>query len=287
MKILVAVDGSTQSTYAIQALAHFRPPEEFTLVHALTLPELDHPMITSKMRDRVKEDIEEGLRQEGNALLSQTAKEVPQDFVPALQIHQIGSPAQVILDTALTTESDLVMLGARGLGHVEELLLGSVSHRTVLHASRSTCVFKSPLSSLVNILLPIEGEEDARIAFNFLAMKPFRQMVNIQLMIVWPLPQAPWPITLKQNTLLEEHAITNVQKTLDALTTMLETLGYPASSHIGLGNPSFAILEQQKSNKADMIMMSSHGRKGLSRFFLGSVSHSVLHQAHCPVLIVR
>jgi nucleotide-binding universal stress UspA family protein len=33
--------------------------------------------------------------------------------------------------------------------------------------------------------------------------------------------------------------------------------------------------------------MGTHGRGGFSRFFMGSVSHSVLHQTPCPVLIVR
>ena len=46
MKALVAIDGSTHSSYTVQALAHFGPLEEVTLVHALPLPDLDHPMIT-------------------------------------------------------------------------------------------------------------------------------------------------------------------------------------------------------------------------------------------------
>ena len=287
MKLLVAIDGSAQSTGAVHALAHFRPPEELTLVHALTLPDLDHPMITSKVRDQVRDDIEKTLRQKGNALLSKTVQELPKDFEPAQQIHQIGSPAQVILETAESAHPDVIMLGARGLGIVKELILGSVSHRTVLHAPCSTFILKSPLPSLQKILLPIEGEEDAQMAFKFLAMNPFRESVEIQLMLVWPQPQTPWPITLGQSKQLEEHAITHAQEQLDSLTVKLGTMGYPATSYVGMGDPSYAIMEQQRINKADMIMMGSHGRRGMSRFLLGSVSHSVLHQANCPVFIVR
>lgn len=287
MKLMVAIDGSTQSMDAVHALAHFRPPEELTLVHALTLPELDHPMIKSEVRDQVRDDIEKKLREEGNVLISKAVLELPTGFVPAQQIQQIGSPAQVILETTQSAHPDLILLGARGLGKVKELMLGSVSHRTVLHAPCSAFILKGPLPSLRKILLPIEGEEDAQVAFKFLATKPFRETVEIQLMLVWPQPQTPWPITLGQNKLLEEHAIAHAQEQLDSQTVKLGTMGYPASSYVGLGDPAYAIMEQQRANKADIIMMGSHGRRGISRFLLGSVSHSVLHQSDCPVLIVR
>ncbi len=287
MKLLVATDGSTQSMDAVHALAHFRPPEELTLVHALTLPELDHPMIKSEIRDQVRDEIEKKLREEGNALLFKAVQELPQDFGPAQQIHQIGSPAQVILETTQSAHPDVILLGARGLGKVKELMLGSVSHRTVLHAPCSTFILKGPLPSLEKVLVPIEGEEDAHVAFKFLAMKPFRKSVEIQLMFVWPQPQSPWPITLGQSKLLEEHAIAHAQEQLDALSLKLGTMGYPATTYVGLGDPSYAIMEQQRANKADVIMMGSHGRRGISRFLLGSVSHNVLHQADCPIFIVR
>ena len=287
MKLLVAIDGSTQSMDAIHALAHFKPPEELTFVHALALPELDHPMIKSEVRDLVRDDIENKLRQEGNSLLSKTTQELPQNFGPAQQIQQIGSPAQVILETAQSAHPDVILLGARGLGEVKELMLGSVSHRTVLHAPCSTFILKGPLPSLRKILLPVEGEEDAQIAFKFLEKNPFREPVEIQLMLVWPQPQTPWPITVGQSKQLEEHAITHAQELLDSLAVKLGIMGYPATSYVGLGDPSYAIIEQQRANKADMIMMCSHGRHGISRFLLGSVSHSVLHHADCPVFIVR
>ncbi len=287
MKMLVAIDGSTQSMRAIEALAHFKPPEELTLVHALTLTELDHPMIKSAVRDQVRDEIEKKLRQEGNALLSKMAQELPKDFGPAQQVHQIGSPAEVILETAQSAQPDMIMLGARGIGRMKELMLGSVSHRTVLQAPCSTFIMKGSLPLLQRILLPLEGEEDAQLALQFLATHPFRESVEIQLMKVWPQPQTPWPITLEQSNVLEEHALAYAQDELDALAKKVGTIGYPATSYVGLGDPSYAIIEQQRANQADIIMMGSHGRRGLSRFLLGSVSHSVLHEATCPVLIIR
>lgn len=54
---------------------------------------------------------------------------------------------------------------------------------------------------------------------------------------------------------------------------------------ISVGNPASAIIEA--ADDFDVIVMSSHGRSGFSRFFLGSVSDKVLRMAHIPVLIVN
>lgn len=54
---------------------------------------------------------------------------------------------------------------------------------------------------------------------------------------------------------------------------------------ISIGNPAQAIVEEAKD--FDMIVMTTHGRTGFSRFFLGSVSEKVLRTSHVPVLIVN
>jgi len=54
---------------------------------------------------------------------------------------------------------------------------------------------------------------------------------------------------------------------------------------ISIGNPAQAIVEEGKN--FDVIVMTTHGRTGFSRFFLGSVSEKVLRTSHVPVLIVN
>ena len=287
MKIVLGLDGSTHSTDAVNCLAHFAPPEELTLIHALTLPDLDHPMITPELRDSVIKEIEGKLRQDGEAILQKARSVIPTDFLSVQEVHQIGSPAQVILETAQSGHSDLIIVGARGLGPIKELVLGSTSHRVVLLAPCSVLVLKSGISKIEKILLPVEGEEDAKIAMQFLAFRPFRSPVQIEVMTVWPQPQVPWPMTLGQTKLLEERALDHAQERLERITLQLKALNYTYTTSVGLGNPAYAILEQAQATQPDLIVMSSHGRKGLSRFFIGSISHAVLHRADCPILIVR
>jgi universal stress protein A len=53
------------------------------------------------------------------------------------------------------------------------------------------------------------------------------------------------------------------------------------------GDPGDAIVAAADSEKADLIVIGSHGRSGVSRFFIGSVSDYVVRHAHCPVMVVR
>jgi len=54
-----------------------------------------------------------------------------------------------------------------------------------------------------------------------------------------------------------------------------------------VGQPAIAILHAQKTLGAEVIVMGTHGRRGLSHFILGSVAEHVVREAYCPVLTVR
>ncbi|MGD0019409.1 MAG: universal stress protein [Candidatus Limnocylindrales bacterium] len=53
------------------------------------------------------------------------------------------------------------------------------------------------------------------------------------------------------------------------------------------GEAGEAIVAAADSENADLIVVGSHGRSGVSRFFIGSVSDFVVRHAHCPVMVVR
>jgi nucleotide-binding universal stress UspA family protein len=53
------------------------------------------------------------------------------------------------------------------------------------------------------------------------------------------------------------------------------------------GSPSEQIARLARSKRADLIVIGTHGRTGLAKFFLGSVANRVVSTATCPVLTVR
>ncbi len=63
--------------------------------------------------------------------------------------------------------------------------------------------------------------------------------------------------------------------------------GFRVTTAIEQGDPRFAIVEYAAQWKADLIVVGSHGRKGLGRLLIGSVAEHVARHANCSVLIVR
>lgn len=56
---------------------------------------------------------------------------------------------------------------------------------------------------------------------------------------------------------------------------------------VAIGDPATEIINYAKAEQIDLIVIPSHGRTGLSHFFLGSVAEKVIRYAHCPVLVLR
>jgi nucleotide-binding universal stress UspA family protein len=67
----------------------------------------------------------------------------------------------------------------------------------------------------------------------------------------------------------------------------LEGRGLRVRTVVGVGVPELTILEVATAEKADLIAMSTHGRRGLRRAVFGSVAEAVLRSAAVPVLMIR
>ena len=83
-------------------------------------------------------------------------------------------------------------------------------------------------------------------------------------------------------------AIREAEEYLGAVVRRLADRGFRrAETHVWYGPPAAAIVEAAAAQKVDLIVMSTHGRSGLGRLILGSVTESVLRGTATPILIVR
>ena len=288
MRILVAVDGSDESFHALRAVGHLARAETLTVLNALDVPGLAYPM---GGEPGAEEDLSLSLRQimqeDSERLLNRVASLLPMNTGPVSKQIATGTPAEAILTAADKEKADLIVMGSRGLGPVKELLLGSVSHRVATHASCPTLIVNRPMRALHRILMAVEAPEDAAVLTKFLAAKPFKETADITVVTVLPAAQPLFPPEFAKIDELIEKAVVGGRAFVEDTAAALCKLHYNAKGYILMGAPALAILQEAEASGPDLILMGSHGRRGVTRFLLGSVSHAVLHRAPCPLLIVR
>ncbi len=88
-------------------------------------------------------------------------------------------------------------------------------------------------------------------------------------------------------TRLEESAKQEAESSMKKLMAAVEKAKVKAKSLLLRGSAHDQIVKAAKSKKADLIVIGTHGRTGLSKLFMGSVAGRVVSTATCPVLTVR
>jgi nucleotide-binding universal stress UspA family protein len=129
-KVLLAVDGSDHALHAARTaadLARTLNAKEFRIVVAYDFipPYLGEPNMQYAIDARMDEA--KSILQNAVATVDKLPCEVHTEFIE-------GSAAEAIIEVATTRESDLIVMGSRGLGTLAGLLLGSTSQKVVAHA---------------------------------------------------------------------------------------------------------------------------------------------------------
>ena len=287
MKVIVGIDGSDQGKLIAQSLEAFASVESLVLLHAFQVPQVAYPGTGMSVGHEFSLHAEQALRVEGTRILKEVAALIPEEIGPVLQRMEQGSPAEVILSVSEQEKADLIIIGSRGLGVIREKALGSVSHRVATNALCSTLVVKGAAKSFGNILVPIEHKEDAERIVSFFRTHPFRGKVQLTLLHVIPFAQPVLPVGALIPESWRNDLTQGGEQFLQGIAKQLSPLGYPTSTIVKSGAPSIVIHEEAQKLQANLIIMGTQKRGKLSRFLLGSVSHSAIHHGTCPVLLLK
>lgn len=203
-----------------------------------------------------------------------------------------GRPADCILSAASDRHADLIVVGSRGMGDMESALVGSVSSEIVDHAPCPVLVARS--ATLARSLIADDGSGGAHRALDWVAARPHLLGGHALVVGVVELPML-WPdalVSLAPTTMqmLVEARQTAADVTSDHIRARagdLVATGIDAEHQVRTGQPAAELIATAKETGADLIVVGSHGRTGLARLALGSVSRNVLHHAPCSVLVVR
>lgn len=145
---------------------------------------------------------------------------------------------------------------------------------------------------MTRIVLPIESSDFSKAAVEMVAsqFQPRETEIHV-LNVIDPLVYLPLYDGVTRDmdridALREDYAKQGKELVAEAEKS-LRAAGYKVVTLVEEGEPRTAIVDYAAKVKADLIVMGSHGRRGLPRIFLGSVSEYVARHAPCSVQIVR
>ncbi|OKO72858.1 universal stress protein [Bradyrhizobium sp. AS23.2] len=144
-----------------------------------------------------------------------------------------------------------------------------------------------------NILLTTDGSDVARkgVEHGIALAKALNAKATV-IVVTEPLPvgvgHGGWIPALQMIESFDAASRERASKVLDEARAIAEQIGISVELlHFPNAHPATAIIETAKSGGCDLIVMASHGHRGLSKLWLGSQTSEVLADGSVPVLVVR
>lgn len=272
-KILVPTDFSEQAENALKVAAQFarKYDSEIYLLHMLELPmqNTDPAMTTGNQ-------IPEALyfmklaRNRFEEVLSR-------DYLEGLRVYETVQFHQAfdgIMEFTKQNDVDLVVMGSHGATGMKEIFIGSNTEKVVRNSDIPVLVVKNELiiSEVNNMVYATDLMKKNKESFTE-AVK-FSQMLNAKMHVVY--------INTSSKFKTDDYLIDKSTKFLEDLDTSNLSFEVYGAESIEKG-----ILKYAAKKNANLIGISTHGRKGLAHFLNGSISEDLVNHAKTPVITFR
>jgi nucleotide-binding universal stress UspA family protein len=285
-KVLAALDFSPDSQQILDRISEIPGISEVVLLHVVDVG-----------RPKRLEWTDGQLHIENTKLLMQQKKEYLEQQGLVVRVHvdvivnavTQGTVSQAILDIAEEEKVSLVVIGARGINPIQELLLGSVSSSVIRHGTTNVLVLhRDPAREVTdaslapgqtlfsNVLVPTDFSEPAGEALALVKTIPGLQ--NVVLLHVVSRAESQQGIDV---------AVTEAQARLFELQKEFSVAGVGVTTHVRVGDPTEMILSVAEVDDVSLIAMSAYGTDRLRTFLLGSTTFAVVRRTKKPMLILR
>ncbi|MBI5253714.1 MAG: universal stress protein [Euryarchaeota archaeon] len=278
-KILVAVDGSQTSMHALEESFKLAQNEGswITVVSVM-------PRYTGDLDLLVVGNVMAALRKPCDETLRKAEELAKSHKVLVKTVCAEGEPHERIIDLATSENCDLIVMGRRGLHRLERALMGSVTARVIGYSPIDILVVtRDSVVGWQRVLLATDGSKYSKAAekraIDF-AKSYGGELKVISVVDVPPEFYAESPETAEELVKKAKEYVGNVRKRAD-----LE--GIKTETFVREGEAYQVITNLAKDQNINTIVMGAHGKTGLKRLLMGSVTEKVIGYAPCPVLVVK
>jgi len=302
MKVLVGVDGSEHSMCAVALVGKLvaSPHDKIGLYYSPPRVKIDS---AGDDVDAAMKQVRETLAQ---GVFAKAREQLPADLRDS--VHTIvgtHSPRKGLLLAAEQWRADMIAVGARGLGPLASLLLGSVASRVAQAATVPVLVVRAKPDSTarqaIRVLVPYDGSDSSgRTAALIKKLQWPNQSVGQTLTVIQPMTLGPVPHWIEEQVRDQqteemaqawkadhEQERAKALERLVAFSDELPQLFQKSEPTVAEGHISEEILKAIDVNDIDLVAIGAHGHGLWQRFVTGSVSETILGHASCSVLLVR
>ncbi|MBI5409949.1 MAG: universal stress protein [Nitrospirae bacterium] len=292
MKVLLATDGSEFSEGAARFLTRFdfSPDDEIHILYAVNwMPVMSEWESIYVDFEAIRDEIAPRILEPAADLLKPVQAKINASFVEDF-------PDKAIVDTAVKSGADLIVMGDRGLRGLGSYIVGSVTRLVAINSPKPVLIIKPPqwaAAGKLKILFAAAGSAYSDAMEKTLTSLPFPGDTEVTILnVVFSfLSDIPERFALEINDRIKgivaetrEKEIRRSEEITGKAREYLSRRFSKTEVMIKMGDPSKEILDASEALNADVIALGSSGMRGL-RGMLGSVSRYILNHSKCSVLI--
>jgi len=278
-KILVAYDGSSSSKNALhQAINLAREDKSWIKVVAVV------PSYEGDLELIGVGNIKDAIAGPGRKLLAEALLIAAAEDAHILTDLEQGEPYEKIVKVAEEEHCDLIIMGRQGTSNLERELLGGVTARVIGHTAKDVLVMPEQALSVWNkLLLATDGSQFSAAAVDKAIMLAKGSALKLYAVSVVDANEEFFVQAPEMVKAMVEQAL----EILKSVQAKAEAQGVQIHTVVREGEPHKMITDVAKQEGVSLILMGSHGRKGLTRLLMGSVTERVIGFAPCPVLVAH
>ena len=284
-KLLLSTDGSEFSEGAIREAIKLAKTCSSKLI-AISVIETNPEYET--IAPQLIEKAEKETRQHLESVKERASKEGVDCEIIARQ----GENAyKYVIEEAEKNKVEMIIMGRRGRKGIKRLMMGSETARVIGHAPCNVLVV--PRAATINfnrILVATDGSKYSDMAVREAISIAKRRGSSLIAISVVPSEGAS-PFDIVHTEMMKETIVEKELKLAECTIKDMKELsvkeGVSVTGLIFAGKPYDAIITTAKEKQADLIIVGSHGRTGIDRLLMGSVTERVIGLSECAVLVVK
>lgn len=200
-----------------------------------------------------------------------------------------GEPPDVIVETAQGRNADLIALGTLGRKGLNRFLMGSVTAQVILNSSCDVLIVKKPCTkcsgSYHSLLVPFDGSESGKKALARAC--ELSKLDGGEITVMYVIPRYEEMMDFFKTEAITKSLFSEAAKIVDEAKKIASAQGVQIKATVLEGHAADKIMELAGKLKNDLIIMGTHGWRGMNKAIMGSTAERVIAYASCPLLVVR